>query len=163
MNRDLHNNVQFIQTLEADQLSTTTNCDGVDGQGFDSVEHYLHIGDAANTLGASPEVSWDVIIQHSDDDGSGSPASWAAVTDANDVLVAANGNVAAPDSSGVIATLDNDGDEDKLLRIGYRGAKRHSRLRLVANNSPGATDFAAGAVCVPLLRPATDATADINQ
>jgi hypothetical protein len=164
MLRDLHHNLQgkLLQTPVGKTSAWQTGWLNVAGAG--AAELALMMGAAANTLGASPEVSWDVIVQHADDDGAGSvdSATIAAVTDATALLVGANGNVAAPDGSGVVATLDNDGDENKLLRVGYIGPKQYVRLSLVANGTPGSTIFAAVGFTQPLQRPATDAAADIN-
>jgi len=156
--RDLHNNIRAEMLLVPDTITADTTTNSMDLSGFDSAELLIMFGNAGNTLGASPEVSIDVIIQESDDD-----STFTAVATASDLIFDANGNVATPDSLGVIATLDNDGDQDKLLRVGYRGSKRYIRVSLDENGDAGDMDFCViGLRGHPAQAPVTDATAEIN-
>ncbi len=156
--RDLHNNIRFKMLTAPDQQTASFQSASIDLSGFDSAELVAMFGDAGNTLGASPEVSLDFIVQESDDD-----SVFTAVTDANDLLFGANGNVATPDSLGVIATLDNDGDQDKLLRVGYRGTKRYIRFSVVENGDAGSFDIAIlGIRSHAAQSPIDDVAAEIN-
>ena len=66
-------------------------------------------------------------------------------------------------SLGVIATLDNDDDQDKLLRVGYRGSKRYVRWSIDENGDAGLIDVCAFAILGnPSQSPVDDVAAEIN-
>ena len=155
--RDLHNNLKAKMLLAPDTITGDTDSASLDLLGYDSVELIVMFGDAANALSGS--VYWTVAVEESDDD-----STFTAVTTATDLLFGANPNVATPAATtGVIATLDADDDEDKLLRVGYVGSKRYIRITLDETGDSGDADF-----CVIGLRghpkdaPGLDVAAEIN-
>lgn len=135
--RDLHSNIKAVQHLSAAQYTATqAPTNGVDRQGFDSLEFLIHIGVVTN-IANSPQPSWTFKLQESDSQASG----FTDVTDSNLVLVgSAQSPVGAPDSStGVFLTVDAAAEDDAIYRVGYVGTKRYVRVVSTAANSPGNT------------------------
>lgn len=138
--KDLHSGLKFVQTIDPAVLTADTDGATVDRQGFESVEHFVCVGESGDTL--SGTVFWEFVIQESDNN-----SDWAAVTSAASVVVGGDGVSAAPSSSGVFATIDAPAEDDKLLRIGYIGGKRYSRIQADATGThSNGTPIAAGAV-----------------
>ncbi len=100
-----------------------------------------------------PQVKVDVKLQDSDDD-----TTYTAVTDANDVLVAADGVAAAPDVNGIVATIDAAAEDETRIRLGYVGNKRYARLifDFTGTHSTGLPLALLGILGHPHLRPVTD-------
>jgi len=123
--RDFHSNhksVGLIDPIVGNNDTEGTPSAGLDTRGFDGAELYAYIGASGDTIASGKSIK--VTLQESDDG-----SAWTAVTDANDVNIgSADSLVAAPDSSGVIAVVDGAADDEKLLRVGYRGSKRYCRL-----------------------------------
>ena len=79
---DLHSNIKVVQHLAAAAYtSTQTPSDGVDTQGFESLEFLIAVGAIAN-IAQSPTPYWTFKLQESDSQSSG----FTDVTDANSVI-----------------------------------------------------------------------------
>ena len=123
--RELHSNIKavtMIAPIVGNNDTEGTPAAGADLKGFNSCELIAMCGVSGDTLSGSVKV--DIILEESDDD-----STWTAVTDANDVVFASDGTVAAPDSNGLIATIDDAAEDPDTFRIGYIGNKRYARLR----------------------------------
>lgn len=115
--RDMHSNTKVVQTLSPAVYTTDQNGAAVDCQGFDSIEHHVTVGVTGDTLSASIKLA--LRLQHGDLADS---SDMADVTSANDVL---------PDTAlttGIFATIDDNAEDDVVVKIGYRGDKRYSRI-----------------------------------
>lgn len=121
--KDLHSNIKVVNALSPVVLTADQNGATIDRQGFEGVEHIVQLGATGDTLSGSVYV--ELVIQESDDN-----SSWSDVTAANDVIVGGDGISAAPDANGVFATIDDNAEDDRHFRIGYRGGKRYSRVQL---------------------------------
>jgi hypothetical protein len=153
-NRDLHNNIKVVQLIDpivGNNDSEGTPANGLDTRGFDSAELVAAFGVSGDTLSGSVKV--DIVLQDSDDD-----AAYSAVTDANDVLVAADSGVSAPDANGIIASVDAAAKDEIKYRIGYRGTKRYCRLFLdfTGTHTNGVPIAEWGILGHPHERPSTD-------
>lgn len=108
----------------AHSLPPATRTAGESGAGVDLAEW-----DAAAVLvhvGSYTDGSHTVEVQEADDDGTGKPDAWAAV--------------AAADLDGAEPVIDAAGDANRVFQLGYRGSKRHLRVRVsVATATSGAT------------------------
>jgi len=140
---DVLSNVKVVASHGAEALSADQNGDTVDGQGFESVLHIVEIGAGGITFTTSNKVALE--LEESDDD-----SAWTDVTSANDVNVNTNssvGVVTAPDSSGMFAEITSAAMDDMSYAIGYRGAKRYSRVVLNFSGTHGtATPISASAI-----------------
>lgn len=153
--RDLHSNVKAVQHLSAAAYTTTqTPTNGVDTQGFDSLEFLISIGVVSN-IANSPQPSWAFKIQESDSQSSG----FSDVTDSTIVLTgSAASPVTSPDSStGVFLTVDAAAEDDAIYRVGYVGAKRYARVVSTAANTPGSTPLS---IVAELANPDQTPTSD---
>lgn len=115
--RDTHSNVKTVQTLSPAVYTSDQNGAAVDSQGFDSIEHAVTVGITGDTLSGS--VKLDLKLQHGDLADS---SDMANVTSANDVI---------PDTAlttGIFSTIDDNAEDDVVVKIGYRGDKRFSRI-----------------------------------
>lgn len=119
--KDLHSNIKLVQSLTAATYTSDQNGATIDRQGFEAVEHIVEVGVSGDTLSGSVKI--DFVLQESDDD-----STWTDVTDAAAVVVGGDGVSAAPDANGIFATVDDAAEDDKILRIGYVGGKRYSRV-----------------------------------
>ncbi len=125
--RDLHSNIKTVQLIDpivGNNTAEGTPAAGLDTRGFDSAELIGLFGDSGDTLSGAVKI--DVILEDSDDD-----AAYAAVTDPNVALVGSDPIAAAPDSSGIVATIDAPAEDSRKIRVGYVGSKRYARLRYV--------------------------------
>ena len=127
MQYDLHNNLDFVSAIVPQTLAQTASPEGlqsanIDLQFFSSAEVVAYLGDI-DEMGTSPvaDAKVQMILEHADDDGSGSPDTFAAVALA-DVL----GPTAV--SGGIVATSTTD---NTFLETGYVGGKRWIRATLV--------------------------------
>ena len=124
--RDLHSNIKVVQLINpivGNNTAEGTPAAGLDTRGFDSAELVALLGASGDTLSGSVYV--EVIIEDSDDD-----ATYAAVTDSSYVLVGSDGVAAAPNGSGVVATVDAAAEDERKIRVGYVGPKRYCQLKL---------------------------------
>lgn len=103
------------QTIQASALNTGD----IDMQGAEALSVVLLVGNIADSLDGTHRI--DVKIEHADDDGAGSPDSYAACEDA-DVL-----NFSGL-SSGVYLSIDGSAKKQKRHVIDYVGGKRFVKV-----------------------------------
>ena len=127
MQFDLHNNIAHVTAIAPQTLAQAASPEGlqsgnIDLQGFHSAEVVAYLGDI-DELGGSPvgDAKVQLLLEHADDDGTGSPGTYAAVALA-DVL----GPSAV--TAGIVATSTTDSG---FLEVGYVGGKRFIRVTLV--------------------------------
>ena len=127
MQYDLHNNIDFVSGIVPQTLAQTASPDGlqsidIDLLNFSSAEAVAYLGDI-DEMGTSPvgDAKVQMILDHADDDGTGSPGTFANV-----VLADVLGPAAV--SGGIVATATTD---NTFLEIGYVGGKRWLRATLV--------------------------------
>lgn len=120
--RDMHNNIKLVPAITPATYTSDQDGATIDRQGFSKVEHVIHVGVSGDTLSGSVKI--DFVIQESDNG-----STWADVTSEDAVLFGADGVSAAPDANGIFATVDDPAEDGKILRIGYRGGKRYSRIQ----------------------------------
>lgn len=119
------------------------DCSGVDGLNKGSVLHIAHLGNSADTLSGS--LKYDLILQHSDTDG-----SYADVTD--DELIEGTFLDAA---NGIFGVVDAPAEDTRNFEIEYRAnapnAKRWSRIIFdrTGNHSSGTPLAATGIAHFP--------------
>ena len=140
----LHSNIKVVQHLSAAAYTTTqTPANGVDMEGFNSIEFVLSVGVVTN-IANSPQPSWAFKLQESDSQSSG-------FTDVVTVADTVSGSSASPatspnTSTGVFLTVDDSAEDDAVYRIGYIGNKRYVRCVGTAANTPGSTPISITAV-----------------
>lgn len=118
--RDNYSNVLVEQNLfPATVQASAVNSGNIDTRGFDSLTVVVAVGDIADALSGTSKLT--LKIEHADDDGTGSPASYAACAD-TDVL----GFTGL--ASGVFKTIDADTKDKKAYPIGYVGGKRFVKV-----------------------------------
>ena len=121
--REIHGNIKVVQMIDPVTITAdTAPADGADTDGYNALELIALIGESGDTLSGSVKI--DIILEESDDD-----TTYTAVTDTNDVIVFADGVAAAPDATGIIATIDAAAEDDVKIRCGYIGNKRYAQLR----------------------------------
>jgi hypothetical protein len=110
--KDLHNNLKVSVALESQTIDSDTNTDGeiIDVQGFGSLEIVFQTGDLADGAFACH-------LYHGDDDG---------LSDAALVLAA--------DLIGSEPSFD-DSEFQTVKSVGYKGAKRYVRARVVSTST----------------------------
>lgn len=115
--RDLHNKITVVEALETIVVNDDTEGTGavVDLAGANAAELIVAVGQSGDTLSGS--VKLDLKLQH----GDAANLSDAAAVAAADVL----GSWA---TGGIFATVDADGEDGTVYRVGYRGSKRYIRL-----------------------------------
>jgi hypothetical protein len=121
--RDLLHNISVVKLLQAIVVNNDTEgtpANGViDRNGYDSCVAIAMIGISGDTLSGSLKL--DVKVQDSDDG-----TTWAAVTETSYIQ---NGSgSAAPDSNGIVATIDDAAEDDVVISVGYVGPKQYFRL-----------------------------------
>lgn len=122
--RDFANNVNVVQSITPKVASGTTDLTGasIDRKGYESVTHIVAVGVTGDTLSGS--LKYDLILEHADAQADGSAGSYSAVTSNDDVL---DGTVTA---AGIFTTIDSNAEDDVVVKIGYRGNKRYSRVKI---------------------------------
>lgn len=129
MEYDLHSKVKAVDCIGPAVLAADTNGAAIDmqqDQGYESIEYLIHVGTALAGGG------WDVTIEQSPDDGSGSPTGvWTAVP-ADETLGALPVFVAT--------------DTDLVLRVGSIGKERHQRVVLTETGTISAGVTGASAI-----------------
>lgn len=115
--RDLHNNISVVEALETIVVNNDTEGTGsvVDLVDHESAELIVAVGQSGDTLASNLKL--DLILQHGDQAGGGDMAAVAE----SDVL----GSWA---TGGIFATVDADGEDGAVYRVGYVGNKRYVRL-----------------------------------
>lgn len=116
---DLINNVAVVQVLNPQTIQgAALNSGVIDCQGAEGVNIVTLVGDIADSLGSSNRI--DIKIEHADDDN-GTPGAFAPCTDMD---VANYAGLA----SGVFASIDAAGKENKRYIVSYRGGKRFVKV-----------------------------------
>lgn len=117
---DIISNIAVAQVLAPQTIQASALTSGnIDCQGSETLAVAVLVGNISDTLDASNRI--DLKIEHADDDGTGSPGSYASCTD-DDVLNATGL------SSGIFMSLDANGKENARHVIGYRGGKRFVKV-----------------------------------
>ena len=152
--RDLHNNIKVTPLLDPIVVNNTsegTPANGVDVRDFQACELIAILGATGDTLSGSVKI--ELILKESDDD-----STYTIVTDANDVLVGADGISTAPDSSGIFATIDANTEDERQFRIGYRGNMRYAMIiaSLTGTHTNGTPMSIIAVQHIANIRPATD-------
>ena len=142
--RDLHSRLVALEGVNPIVMTVAVGAKDTGNihlQGFQSAEVLLHIGakHASDTLNGTNKIT--VKLEHADDDGTGSPGSYASVG-ADDV-------VGVTPSSGVIYTVDDAAKCALLFQCGYVGDKPFSKVTLtptgiIANGVPIACEILKG-------------------
>ncbi len=120
--RDLHNNLVPTRAIQVQTITSSALASGnLDLAGSSAAEVLVDFGDV-NELGDPPTGGAQVAIklEHADDDGTGSPGSYADVT-----LLDVIGPSAV--TGGVVSTVTDDA---LPVRVGYVGGKRFLRVTL---------------------------------
>ena len=112
--RDLHSNLQMVQSLDPAVTLTDRMGAPIDRQGYESVEHLVLVGTSGDAL--SPTLSLSLRLDESEDG-----SSWAPVGNDSDVV---GGPV---DPGGLFAVIDNVAADGGTYAIGYIGNARYSR------------------------------------
>ena len=114
------NNLALAQALSPQTIQASALDSGnIDMQGAETLCVVVLVGAIADALDGSHHI--DLKIEHADDDGTGSPGSYAACADA-DVL-----NFTGL-SSGVFKSIAAAGDKSKRYAIGYVGGRRFVKV-----------------------------------
>lgn len=110
--KDQVRDLALVEALAGTNITSDTDTTGadVDMQGFEAVTMIVQVGPYT-------DGDYEVVVEHADDDGSGNPDTWSAVPD-DDLL-------------GSETTLSSAG----AFKIGYRGIKRHVRLKITSTNT----------------------------
>lgn len=109
------------QTVNSD---TTTNGATIDRSGYGAVLFALLVGNYT-------DGSYQLNVEHADDDGNGSPDTWADVPD-GELLPREETSDAAEDGTALSAA--------GISKIGYTGTKKFVRANVVSTStSTGAT------------------------
>lgn len=110
MEYDLHNDCKVVHCIPPSALAADTNGAAVDTLGFEALEYLINVG--AAFVGGG----FDITIEESPDDGSGSPTGvWTAVP-----------------TERILGPLPqvSIGDTNTAFRVGSIGKERHQRIVL---------------------------------
>lgn len=123
--RDTYTEQKPIKAITAQLAQGTVVGIDVDLQDFDAATLVTSFGASGDTLSGS--VKWDVLLEHSLDDGAGSPLAYEAVgvLDVIGVISAA----------GVVITVDDPAEDDTSYHVGYVGGRRFLRATLTATGT----------------------------
>jgi len=113
---DLANNIKLMQSIAPAALDADANGTGVDTQGYENVAVVVDTGVEGITLSGTNKIEFE--LEHSDDNSAWSDAVSADV----------NGTLGA---SGLMLTLDANGETPQISELEYLGTKRY--VRVVAN------------------------------
>lgn len=124
--KDLMNNIDVKRVIAPVSVADNTAAVGqvIDGRGFDSVTYLIATGSIADA-----DATFAVLLEESDASGSG----FAAVADADLI------------GTEVLAGFQFD-DDNECRKLGYKGAKRYTRLTITPANNASAALIAAVAV-----------------
>lgn len=118
--RDILNKLKYEQALKPQVIQASALTSGnTDTRDFDGLSIVVCIGEIADTLDASNRI--DLKIEHAEDDGTGSPDSYAACTD--DDVLGFSGL-----SSGLYKSVNADTKDNARYVIGYRGDRRFVKV-----------------------------------
>lgn len=111
MNRENKSHIKPVVAIEAATYSVDKEGNGIDLQGFDSVQLSVNVGESGDTLSAS--VKCELVLQESDDN------STFTDVDAADIVGA---------DAALFALIDEAGKDQALYNVGYIGNKRYVRV-----------------------------------
>jgi len=141
--KDLDAHLSVVEGINSIAMTVgvgAKNTGNQDLQGYMGAVIALDVGakHASDTLSGTNKIT--VLLEHADDDGTGSPGTYAAVA-------AADVRGVTP-SSGVLLVIDHVDDTAQVYQWGYIGAKRFIRATLtpegtIANGVP---------VCVMVIK-----------
>lgn len=94
---------------------------------YESVTYAIQFGAEGDTIDGT--TYFQLEMEHSDDDGAGSPASWTNCG-ASDVLVPEDMTVVLDGTDSIVALINAVGELPVTVKVGYVGGKYHSRLVL---------------------------------
>ena len=123
MRYDLSNNLDVVRAILAQTIDSSNLVSGnLDLAGASSAAILIEFGDIAE-MGASPEgaAKIDVHLEHADDDGTGSPGTYA------DVVKADTTGALASFTGGLVLSPVSD---LVPVKVGYIGGKRFARVTL---------------------------------
>lgn len=137
MEYDLHSKVKIVHCITPSAIAADTNGAAVDTLGYESCEFVIHVGTAMAGGG------FDVTVEQSPDDGSGSPTGvWTAVP--------------AAETLGALPVIVAT-DADKVFRVGSIGKERHQRVVLTETGTiSGGTVGATAILGNPVVAPVAD-------
>lgn len=118
--KDLKNNISVVQTIAPVAGAADATGVTVDLQGYESCTFVINMGIEGITLSGSNKI--EIELEESSDN-----SSWADVTATTSVIGA------TPDSSGKVATFDDNAETPSVAIVGYIGDKRY--VRAMANFS----------------------------
>ena len=125
--QDIHNSIKHVRVISPQSVADNTALVGqiIDGANFDSLEYLILTGSLADA-----DATFAVLLEDGDDSGL---SDAAAVADA-DLL----GTEAL---AGFIFS-----DDDEVRKLGYRGAKRYTRMTITPAANASAALIAASAI-----------------
>jgi len=120
MNYDIHNKVLIKTALQPQEIAsdTTTVGEEIDAQGAESAEFAINAG-------VITDGSFLPLLEEADDDGAGSPDTFAAVAD-QDML---------PRTAAEVGATIAAADDAKTAKLGYIGNKQWLRLSIVSSGT----------------------------
>lgn len=127
MLKSLKDILKVTQVLTAQSVTATTASSGVDNANFGSTMFIVDVGAAAAGMDSASD-KFDIVVQHSDVDVSGSYANCADA----DIFDAEDG------ANGVAKALDGTADASNVHLVHYRGNKRYTRIRIVETGTVSA-------------------------
>lgn len=113
--------VNMLHPIVGNNDTEGTPASSLDKLGYDSAVAITQVGVTGDTLSGS--VKYTLIAEDSDDN-----VTFAPVTEASYLQLGSG--TAAPDSNGIVATIDDNAEDDVILSVGYLGPKRYFRTRL---------------------------------
>jgi hypothetical protein len=132
--KDLMNNIDVKRVISPVSVADNTAQVGqvIDGQGAGSITYLIAMGSIADA-----DATFTVLLEESDASGSG----FSAVADADLIGTEA--------LAGFVFS-----DDDKCRKLGYKGAKRYTRLTITpANNASAALLSAVAILGAPQMSP----------
>tara|TARA_R100000808_G_C2138253_1_gene146311 strand:- start:1009 stop:1434 length:426 start_codon:yes stop_codon:yes gene_type:complete len=118
--KDLKNNISVVQCIAPVAGTSDATGTAVDLQGYESCTFVIDAGIEGITLSGTNKI--EVELEESSDN-----STWTDVSASTSVIGA------TPDSNGVVATFDADGEIPAVATVGYIGDKRY--VRAIANFS----------------------------
>ena len=126
MEYDLHSNMQAVHAVPAAAHTGTQTSAEIDSKGFESLEYICHVGVAMVGGG------FNITIEQSPDDGTGSPTgTWTAVP--------------AAETLGALPVI-TIADVNKVYRVGSVGKERFQRLVATESGTISAGVFGVTAI-----------------
>jgi hypothetical protein len=134
--KDIHNAMKFVGALEPIVVNNTSEGTGdvVDTAGYESVELVVYVGESGDTLSGS--LKHELAIQE------GALANGSDMADVASPTTDLIGSTTA-----LFATIDADGEDGQVYKVGYKGSARYIRLKdTVTGTHTNGTPMAAVAI-----------------